>query len=187
MAVDDTHGGPVNRLVVALDRTLGALATLFLWIANICLFLMLCATAVTIIIRPFGMSIYWLWPWSMVVFVWMSFFGFFVIYRRRKDIAVDFVMRKLGRKAMVASRYFVALVVIAVASVLLWQAPAILAQQVGVVDGVLMPGGWEMQRYALSLPLFLSAALILTNAVLDIAKASLGWPEPAPDHSLGDE
>jgi hypothetical protein len=44
-----------------------------------------------------------------------------------------------------------------------------------------------MQRYALSVPLFVSTALILLNALLDIAKALLGWPEPVPDHSIGDE
>lgn len=175
------------RLVVLLDAGLGALARVFLWAANICLFLMLLATAATIVLRPLGISFYWLWPWSMQVFVWMSFIGFFVIYRLKKDIAVDFVMRKLGPWAMVASRYFSAIVVIVVMVVILREMPLILSQQVGVIDGVIMPGGWELERYTLSVPLFASCALILLNAVLDIVKASLGIPEPEPDHVVGDE
>lgn len=185
--METTSDGPLMRLVSLLDDALGALARVFLWAANICLFLMLLATAATIVLRPFNVSFYWLWPWSMQVFVWMSFIGFFVIYRLRKDIAVDFVMRRLGGWAMTASRYFAAIVVIVVMLVILWQAPLILRQQVGVIDGVIMPGGWELERYTLSVPLFASCALILANAVLDIVKALVGIPEPEPDHSLGDE
>ena len=40
----------------------------------------------------------------MVFFVWMSFLGFYVVYRRSKDIAVDFVVLRLGDGAMVATR-----------------------------------------------------------------------------------
>lgn len=185
--MDTISDGPLLRLVNRLDAVLGVLARVFLWAANICLFLMLLATAATIVLRPLGVSYYWLWPWSMQVFVWMSFIGFFVIYRLRKDIAVDFVMRRLGRWAMVASRYFVAVVVIVVMVVILREAPLILSQQVGVIDGVILPGGTELERYTLSLPLFASCALILLNAVLDILKAMLGVPEPEPDHMVGDE
>lgn len=175
------------RLVVLLDAALDVLARVFLVAANICLFLMLLATAATIVLRPFNISFYWLWPWSMQVFVWMSFIGFFVIYRLRKDIAVDFVMRRLGNWAMVGSRFFVALVVIGVVGVILWQAPLILRQQVGGIDGVILPGGAELERYTLSVPLFASCALILLNALLDLLKAILGVPEPEPDHLVGDE
>ncbi|MEM0908449.1 MAG: TRAP transporter small permease [Pseudomonadota bacterium] len=187
MSVTQPADGPLWRLVVTVDQGLGAIAKVFLWGANICLFLMLLATATTIVLRPFGLSFYWLWPWSMQVFVWMSFLGFFAVYRMRKDIAVDFVMRKLGPGAMVASRYFVAFVVIAVMAIILREAPLVLGQQVGVIDGVITPWGWELERYTLSVPLFASCTLILINAVLDIVKALLGWPEPTPDHSVGDE
>ena len=112
------------------------LASAFHWAANLCLLLMLAAIAVTILIRPFGLSVYWLWPWSMQVFVWMTFLGFYVVYRRRKDIAVDFVMRKMGGRAMVASRWFVSLAILLVIGIMIAQMPTILASQVGVIDGV---------------------------------------------------
>lgn len=187
MTPTHTADGPLTRLVIAVDTALGLLARVFLWAANICLFLMLLATAATIVLRPLDISFYWLWPWSMQVFVWMSFLGFFVVYRLRKDIAVDFVMRRIGPGAMVVSRYFVAAVVITVMVIILREAPLVLGQQVGVIDGVITPWGWELERYSLSVPLFASCTLILINAVLDIVKAALGWPEPAPDHSVGDE
>jgi TRAP-type C4-dicarboxylate transport system permease small subunit len=184
---DPLEGGAPLKLVRALDGIMAGLASLFLWIANLCLFLMLLATAATIILRPFDISFYWLWPWSMVVFVWMSFFGFFVVYQRRKDIAVDFIMRRLGPGAMTASRYFVAATVIVVIGVILKEMPVILDSQVGVIDGVITPWGEELQRYTLSIPLAISCLLIFINALLDIAKAWWGVPEPVPEHHVGDE
>lgn len=166
------------RSVVGLDTALEALAKLFLVAANLCLFLMLVGTAATIVLRPLNLSFYWIWPWTMQVFVWMSFIGFFVVYRRGKDISVDFVMQKIGPGAMVFSRYFTIFVTLGVIGVILWQMPLILESQVGVIDGVLTPWGTELERYTLSIPLGISCFLIFINALLDLAKAYLGWPEP---------
>jgi TRAP-type C4-dicarboxylate transport system permease small subunit len=182
----EPENGPLTRLVLTLDRGLEAICTLFLWAANLCLFLMLVGTAATILLRPLDISFYWLWPWTMQVFVWMSFIGFFVVYRRGKDIAVDFVMRRLGSFAMAASRWFVILVVLLVIGVILMEMPVILESQVGVIDGVMTPWGEELERYTLSIPLAASCLLIVVNALLDAAKAWLGWPEPA-SHVLADE
>ena len=184
---DQYPDGAFARSVRVVDRAMHGLATVFLWAANLCLFLMLLATAATIILRPIGLSFYWLWPWSMQVFVWMSFIGFFVIYQRRKDIAVDFVMRWLGPWAMKASRYFVAFTVLLVIGIILAEMPIILESQVGVIDGVIAPWGRELERYTLSIPLAVSCLLIFVNALLDLAKAWLGLPEPDPAHHVGDE
>ena len=32
---------------------------------------MLAGTATTIVLRPFDLSYYWFWPWTMQFFVWM--------------------------------------------------------------------------------------------------------------------
>ncbi|MEZ5836289.1 MAG: hypothetical protein R3D03_11230 [Geminicoccaceae bacterium] len=77
--------GPLARFVGVADTLLEQLSDLFAIIANLCLLAMLVALT-TIVLRPFNISFYWLWPWSMQVFVWMSFFGFFVICRRHKDV-----------------------------------------------------------------------------------------------------
>jgi len=59
-----------------LDGALEQLGRLFLVIANLCLLLMLLGTAATIVLRPFHLSFYWIWPWTMQFFVWMAFIGF---------------------------------------------------------------------------------------------------------------
>ncbi|MEM7022619.1 MAG: TRAP transporter small permease [Pseudomonadota bacterium] len=187
-ARSDTAGarGSLERLVITIDTLLEGVARLFHIAANVCLLLMLAGTAATIVLRPLGMSFYWIWPWSMQVFVWMSFIGFYVVYRRGKDISVDFVMRKIGPGAMHASRIFVALTILAVIGVMLVQMPTILESQVGVIDGVLTPWGTELERYTLSVPLAVSCALIFLNTLVDLAKAFLGWPE-ANVMMVGDE
>jgi TRAP-type C4-dicarboxylate transport system permease small subunit len=169
------EGGPaiLNRL----DGALEWLGRLFLVIANLCLLVMLVGTAATIVLRPFQLSFYWIWPWTMQCFVWMTFFGFYAVYRFGKDIAVDFLAMRIGGWAMTGTRYFAALVTMTVMGMILWQMPLILESQVGVVDAVLTPWG-EMPRYSLSIPLGISCLLIFLNALLDLVKAVAGWPEP---------
>jgi len=160
-----------------MDTALERLGRLFLVIANVCLLLMLVGTAATILLRPVNLSFYWIWPWTMQFFVWMTFFGFYAVYRFRKDIAVDFVAMHLGGAAMVVTRYFAALVTIAVVGLILWQMPTIIESQVGVIDAVVTPWG-ELERYTLSIPLGISCLLIFINGLLDIVKAACGLPEP---------
>ena len=119
----------------------------------------------------------------MQCFVWMSFFGFFVVYRRRKDIAVDFVMNKLGTGAVVASRYLVNLLILIVTGVMLLQMPTIIGSQVGVIDGVITPWG-ELERYTLSVPLAISCALIFLDTLVDTVLGLFGMPEPGRSLNL---
>lgn len=171
----------MTAAIEGLDRMLEWCGRVFHVLANFCLGMMLIGTAVTILLRPLELSYYWIWPWTMQFFVWMSFIGFYVVYRRGKDIAVDFLVLRMGAPAMTATRYFVALIILAVTGVIIWQMPVILQSQVGVIDGVLTPWG-ELERYTLSIPLGVSCTLIFINALLDIAKAMMGMPELPPSH-----
>ena len=170
------------KVIQPLDRVLGVFERWFHVIANLCLIVMLFGTAVTIVLRPINVSFYWIWPWTMVCFVWMSFFGFYVVYRKKKDIAVDFLVLRVGPGAMTATRYLSALLIMAVTGTILWQMPVILESQVGEVDGAMLPWGIELERYALSIPLGVSSLLIFLNAVQDLLSTVAGIPEPEPDH-----
>ena len=133
--------GVCRRAIDTIDGALGTLARWFLVAANVCLVLMLAGTAATIVLRPLDISYYWIWPWTMQFFVWMSFVGFFVVYRLGKDIAVDFVVMRLGSRALGLSRWFVDLVIVLVTGTMLLQMPTIFESQVGVIDGVVTPLG----------------------------------------------
>ena len=66
----------------------------------------------------------WVFPWSTVLFVWMTFFGFYVLYRRRADITVDFVHDRLGRLGQTLVRQLVNLIVLVLMAVMIWRMSA---------------------------------------------------------------
>ena len=155
----------------------------YLVIANICLGLMLVGTYATIFLRVYTISFYWIWPWTMQLFVWMTFFGFYVVYRQKKDIVVDFLIINLGSKAILATRYIVPILIMIIMGFILKEMPVIISSQVGVIDGVLTPWGGELERYTLSIPLGISCLLIFINSFLELLKTYLGFPEDLPSYS----
>ena len=164
----------MSALIARIERALALCERLFLAIANLCLAIMLVANMANIASRAlFDKGIIYVFPWSIVLFVWMTFFGFFVVYRRGKDITVDFLIDRLGDRARLASRLLVDVLVISLMLVMLAQAPHIIRSQVGTIEMV------GLERYSLSVPLFVTAALIALDFALDMIKAVLGHPERA--------
>jgi TRAP-type C4-dicarboxylate transport system permease small subunit len=164
----------VSALIARIERALASCERLFLAIANLCLAVMLVANMANIASRAlFDKGIIYVFPWSIVLFVWMTFFGFFVVYRRGKDITVDFLIDRLGDRARLASRLLVDVLVIGLMLVMLAQAPHIIRSQVGTIEMV------GLERYSMSVPLFVTAALIALDFALDMIKAVLGHPERA--------
>ncbi len=179
----ENKNGPLYKVVHYLDNFLERFSFIFLVIANMCLALMLVGTFATIFLRLFTISFYWIWPWTMQCFVWMSFFGFFVVYRQKKDIVVDFLIINLGPKAVLATRYIVPILIMIIMGFILKEMPVIISSQVGVIDGVLTPWGGELERYTLSIPLGVSCLLIFLNSFLELIKTYLGFPEDLPSYS----
>jgi len=173
---------PLTRALNRLDRASWSLGGAFLWLSNLCLLIMLALTAATIVLRPLGLAAYWMWPWTMVFFIWLSFFGFFALYARLKDVRVDFIAGLFGPMGMAVTRLVSDLATLSVTGVLLWQLPRVIATSREVYDGAILPAGLELPRLALSVPLFVSAALILLTALLDLAKMAAGMPENVTDH-----
>ncbi len=173
--------GALQCALLLADRLMWRLGGVFQLICNACLLVMLALTAVTIIGRPLGFSAYWIWPWTMVFFVWLSFFGFFAIFVRLKDVRVDFVAARMGRWGYPATRLVTDIAALAVCGVILQQIPTVLATSRGFVDGAILPGGEELFRQALSIPLFLSAGFIVLSALIDLGKMLAGLPENLVD------
>lgn len=174
--------GALQRALFRLDALNWRLGGVFIFLCNACLLAMLGLTTVTITARPFGWSAYWIWPWTMVFFVWLSFFGFFAIFVRLKDVRIDFLANRMGPAGYAVTRTLSDLAALTVCFFLLQQMPMVLATSNGVVDGAIFPGGRELMRQALSVPLFISAALIFLTALLDLAKQFAGMPENMSIH-----
>ena len=174
--------GPLQRALVRLDRVSWTLGGAFMWLSNLCLLAMLALTAATIVLRPLGLAPFWMWPWTMVFFIWLSFFGFFALCVRLKDVRVDFLAERLGSRGMAATRLLSDAATLLVAGVLVSQVPTIIATSRGVYDGAILPQGFELPRLALSIPLMVSAALVAAVALLDLAKMAAGLPENVTQH-----
>lgn len=179
---DHEPGGALQGALLKLDLMLWRLGGVFVWICNICMLAMLTLTGVTILARPFGWSAYWMWPWTMVFFVWLSFFGFFAVYVRLRDIRVDFFAQRTGLFGMAFTRLVSDLSALAICGTLLWLMPKVIATSRGYVDGAIFPNGVELARQMLSLPLFVSTFLICLVALLDLAKMAAGLPENVSSH-----
>ena len=172
---------PIIRVLLYADNFMWKLGGLFQVICSACLLVMLLFTAATIIGRPLGYSAYWIWPWTMVFFVWLSFFGFFAIFVRLKDIRIDFVAKKMGRFGYPVTRLLSNFCALLVTGVILKTAPVVFATSMGGIDGAILPGGDELFRQALSVPLFLSVGLIFLTALIDVLKMLFGLAENEPE------
>jgi TRAP-type C4-dicarboxylate transport system permease small subunit len=162
-----------------VDRLLGICERLFLALANGCLAVLLTINTLNISSRAIWDSgLQWVFPWSTVLFVWMSFFGFYVVYRTRSDITVDFVYDRLGRRGQMAVRQFVNLLIIVLMFVMVWHGPEIIERQAGIIEQVYF-FGIQVERFTMAVPLFVTCALILINYLVDSLYALRGETMPS--------
>ena len=162
----------LDRVIALGEALLAAAERLFLLLANAALAAMLAINVANIVWRGVTeKNLNFVWPWTTLLFVWMTFFGFFVIYRRAKDITVDYFIDLMGNKALAATRLLSDVIIVGLMLLLLAEAPRTLASQVG--DMELIP----LQRYWMSVPLFMSAALVGLHFLIDLVKALQGVPE----------
>ncbi len=159
-------------IVHTVDRVLGLIERLFLVLANLCLIAMLLANMSQIASRAiWDKGIALVFPWTVFLFCWMCFFGFFVVYRQSADITVGFIIDRLGEVGRRASRIGVNLIILLLMGIMLWHAPQTLRLQLGDIIELV-----ELERWIQTFPLFISCALIFIDACIDLALASAGAP-----------
>ncbi len=154
-------------IVERVDRLLGVCGHLFLVLANACLAILLIINVMNIGSRAmWDRGIQWVFPWSTVLFVWMTFLGFYVLYRARRDITVDFIYLRLGRKGQLAIRQFVNILILLLMGVMVWHGPEIIERQAGIIEQVYL-FGVQVERFTLAVPLFVTCGLIFVNYLVD--------------------
>lgn len=169
----------MGRLVELADRLLGICERLFLALANGCLATLLTINILNIASRAiWDRGLQWVFPWSTVLFVWMSFFGFYVVYRMRSDITVDFVYDRLGRHAQMIVRQFVNVLILLLMAVMVWHGPEIIQRQAGIIEQVFF-FGIQIERYTLAVPLFVTCGLIFLNYLVDLIYGLRGETMPS--------
>lgn len=170
----------MGRLVEHADRLLGFCERLFLVFANGCLAILLTVNTLNIASRAiWDRGLQWVFPWSTVLFVWMSFFGFYVVYRMRSDITVDFVYERLGPLGQMIVRQFVNILILLLMAVMVWHGPEIIKRQAGIIEQVYF-FGIQVERFTLAVPMFVTCGLIFLNYLVDMICGLRG--ETMPSH-----
>jgi TRAP-type C4-dicarboxylate transport system permease small subunit len=108
----------------------------------------------------------------------MTFFGFFVLYRRRADITVDFIYDRLGKFGQVLVRQCVNAIVLVLMAVMIWHGPEIIERQAGIIEQVYL-FGVQVERFTLSVPLFVTCVLIFLDYSLDVVFTLRGEEMPS--------
>lgn len=159
-----------------LDRILLSLRHVFLTCANLLLLAMLVANAVNIAWRALlGTAFNWVFPWTMMAFLWMVFIGFYVFVHDRRDVTVDVIVKRFPQVLRRLCAVLAVVVPVAMLVVLLGTIPAVLQSQADRIDMVGLP------RFSITLPLFASAALVL---VVTLRRAPELWAGlPQTDHA----
>ena len=162
-------------LIRALDRFLAFADRAFLVLANGCLAVMLVANMINMTVRAvFDTSFVQIWPWTMLLFVWSIYLGFFVLYRRGKDVTVNFLVSRLAPAAHHRIQLLVNLLIVAFMAVMVVGTWRYLPVQAGVIELIGLP------RWVQSVPLLASSALILLNALVQVVDLAASGSVPPP-------
>ncbi|EPX85224.1 TRAP transporter small permease [Salipiger mucosus] len=155
-----------------LDKILKRLRDVFVACANIILALMLVSNAVNIGWRALvGTAFNPVFPWTVVGFVWLTFLGFYVFVHDRGDVAVDLVTSRLPRVLQRAAGVLAVGVTLTMLVIILATAPRLISSQSDAMDMIGIP------RFALGIPLFVSAALVMIVTLRRIPEIWRGPPE----------
>ncbi len=166
---------PKPYLLRLLDRILDGAAVVSQTCAEILVGIMLLINIVNVASRNLGgPSLLWVWPWTATLMVWSVFLAFYVMYRRNMDISMSFLVERLAPVWQKAATIMAHLCGLIVTGLITLEAPQILARQVGVIELV------GLQRYALSVPLLISSALLVVHFLSEIVSILMGHSSIAP-------
>ncbi|MGV8831583.1 MAG: TRAP transporter small permease [Devosia sp.] len=141
-----------------LNRFLDLMATVFRVAITVILGLMLTINAVNIAWRTLANHAFdWVFPWTMLLFVWMLFLGLYVYMREHRDVVVDVIVARLPAPLRTAIAIAGDLIAIVVMALIIKAAPDLIKLQLGNMEAI------ELPIYVRSLPLFASAALLILH------------------------
>lgn len=144
--------------MTALNRFLDVMASAFRVAITAMLGLMLAVNAVNIVWRALTDHAFdWVFPWTMLLFVWMLFLGLYVYMRERRDVVVDIIAANLPALPRIAVAVTSDVIAILVMLLILKAAPGIIRLQLGRMEAIDLP------IYVRSIPLFASAALLILH------------------------
>lgn len=145
----------------ALNRFLGLLEKICLIFSTLAVALMIVLNIIQVFFRyVLNAAFVWVFPVTMLLFIWMTFLGAFVVYRRKKDIVVSFIVNLFptsGRKILVLTTNILIFLVLLL---ILFEAPKLIGHQTSIMQVVPLP------RYFQAIPLFIGLTGILLEYLM---------------------
>ncbi|MEC7762837.1 MAG: TRAP transporter small permease [Pseudomonadota bacterium] len=166
----------MSHVLNLLDRILSVVEKAILSVAVALFAFMLIANVVNIVSRyVLGTAIDWVFPWSGLIFVWISFLGFFVYFRRGQDVVVDLLVRRFNAPVRILLAVVGYAVVIGMAGLIFSTIFRIIDGQRDAIQMVGLP------RYSMAVPLFLSCFFIVVECLSRIGGMLTGALVPFED------
>ena len=97
----------------------------------------------------------WVFPATMLLFIWCTFLGIFVVYRQKKDIVVSFVTNLFPTPVRTKLTIITNTLIILFLLLVLSQAPILIKKQASIMQVIPLP------RYIQAIPLFIGLLGIL--------------------------
>ncbi|MCW2307680.1 TRAP transporter small permease [Rhodobium gokarnense] len=147
-----------------LGHLFDVLAEAFQQAATAILVAILALNAANILYRlTMGTDIGPVLPWTMLLFVWMVFVGFFPLCHMGNDVAVEFLTNRMGPAGRKVIAVATDVLTFLLTGFLLLQVQRVIASQVGELPMV------GLERYWLSVPLFISCGALMVDSVVQAA------------------
>lgn len=145
-----------------MKKFLGLLEKICVIFAVSCLAVMISLNMIQIFSRYLlNTAFVWVYPLTMLLFVWMTFLGAFVVYHQKKDIVVLFILNKLSSAPRLVIQLITNVLVLLLLALILWQAPTLIRQQSSIMQIIPLP------RYFQIIPLLVGIAGIFLDSILE--------------------
>ena len=157
-----------------LNKLLSLLEKLCLVLSTAAIAAMITLNIVQVFFRyVLNAAFVWVFPVTMLLFIWSTFLGAFVVYRRKKDIVVRFIANLLPTSAQEKLTVVTNILIILFLLLILFQAPTLIQRQASIMQVIPLP------RYIQAMPLFIGLAGILLeyfNQTVALLKVLLKSP-----------
>jgi len=114
----------------------------------------------------FNLAFVWVFPMTLLLFIWMTFLGAFVVYRRKKDIVVRFIVNLFPFGPQNILLLVTNILTILLLIWILSEAPTIFQRQSSIMQVIPLP------RYTKAVPLFVGVAGILLEYLVETVEVS---------------
>lgn len=141
-----------------MERFLDLAGAVFTALAASGLAVMIVINTINIVMRPiFGFSFDFVFPWTLVLFIWASFLALYPLIRSQRDVVVDVIAVRLPRQIRLMVALAADVLGIVLFGMIVSAAPTVIELQLGSMDMIPLP------MFIQSLPLFFSASLIVLH------------------------